>query len=138
MLREKIGCRPAQRLARLLAERVGADPGAEGDHPIAVDRKQHDRGTVDDRPHAGVALAELALHLETLLELVSKHGLLAVELGARRSGCPQARAAAARHPGEQAANHGWTAERPASIPGITRGRAGPGYGRVTVGRRPSP
>src|SRR2546430_16701113 len=110
MLREKIGCRPAQRLARLLAKRVGADPCGEGDHPIAVDRKQHDRGTVDDRPHAGVALAELALHLEALLELISKHGLLAVELRGPRSGQAQPPQAAPRPPGEPGMDTRWHAK----------------------------
>src|SRR6266851_3021813 len=36
---EEIGCRPAQRLARLLTERIRTDPGGKGDHAVAVGRE---------------------------------------------------------------------------------------------------
>ena len=93
MLHEEIGSRPAQGLTRFLAEWVGAHPGGEGDHALTVDRKQHDRGAVDDRQDPRFALAELALHLEALFQLVSKHGLLAIQLSGRHRGGPPARAA---------------------------------------------
>src|SRR6202035_2051442 len=119
-----------------LAERVRSDPGREGDRPIAVDRKQHDRRAVDDRPRRGLAFAELALHLEALLQFVSNPALLAVVLSvARRS---RARSAAARRPAEEPTKDRLDAGPVGFHPGITRGRGSPGYGSVTVGRRPGP
>ena len=92
-------------------------------------KRQHDRGAVDNGPHAPLALAQLPLHLEALLQLVSKHGLLAIELSRRGRGGSRTRPARTHWPGEQPANHGIDRGAAGFHPGMTRG----GGDRVTGG-----